>query len=191
MGNLSLFQGIFPAQGSNPGLLYYRWILYQLSHKGSPGILEGLACPLCSRSSWPRNWTRVSCLAGRFFTNWAISEEDREDPSKVCLLKSLPESHCLCLAQQTFVYQTFVLPSRVLPCSPLKSQTTPLPPFSFVVCWTWFLRWRFWPFWGSPGGSSSKETTEVQETWVQSLGWKDPLEKGMATQVFLPGEFPV
>ena len=21
----------------------------------------------------------------------------------------------------------------------------------------------------------------VQETWVQSLGWKDPLEKGMAT----------
>ena len=22
----------------------------------------------------------------------------------------------------------------------------------------------------------------VRETWVQSLGWKDPLEKGMATQ---------
>ena len=29
-----------------------------------------------------------------------------------------------------------------------------------------------------------------QETWVQSLGWEDPLEKGMATTpVFLPGEF--
>ena len=31
-------QGIFPAQGSNPGLLHCRWILYQLSHgvdKGS------------------------------------------------------------------------------------------------------------------------------------------------------------
>ena len=30
----------------------------------------------------------------------------------------------------------------------------------------------------------------MQETWVQSLGWKDPLEKEMAaTPVFLPGEF--
>ena len=30
----------------------------------------------------------------------------------------------------------------------------------------------------------------IQETWVQSLGWEDPLEKGMApTPVFLPGEF--
>ena len=34
-GSLSLFQGIFPTQGSNPGLPYCRWILYQLSHKGS------------------------------------------------------------------------------------------------------------------------------------------------------------
>ena len=28
--------GIFPTQESNPGLLHHRWILYQLSHKGSP-----------------------------------------------------------------------------------------------------------------------------------------------------------
>ena len=27
-----------------------------------------------------------------------------------------------------------------------------------------------------------KNLPAVQETWVQSLGWKDPLEKGMATQ---------
>ena len=36
VGSLSLFQGIFPTQGSNPGLLHCRWILHQLSHKGSP-----------------------------------------------------------------------------------------------------------------------------------------------------------
>ena len=36
VGSLSLFQGIFPAQGLNPGLLHCRRILYQLSHKGSP-----------------------------------------------------------------------------------------------------------------------------------------------------------
>ena len=32
----SLLQGIFPTQGSNPGLPHCRWLLYQLSHKGSP-----------------------------------------------------------------------------------------------------------------------------------------------------------
>ena len=34
-GSLSLLQGIFPTQGSNPGLPHCRWILYQLSHQGS------------------------------------------------------------------------------------------------------------------------------------------------------------
>ena len=33
VGSLSLLQGIFPTQGSNPGLPHCRWILYQLSHK--------------------------------------------------------------------------------------------------------------------------------------------------------------
>ena len=40
MGSLSFLQEILPTQGSNPGLQHCRWILYQLSHKGSPRILE-------------------------------------------------------------------------------------------------------------------------------------------------------
>ena len=36
LGSLSLLQGIFPTQRLNPGLLHYRGILYQLSHKESP-----------------------------------------------------------------------------------------------------------------------------------------------------------
>ena len=36
VGSLSLLQGIFPTLGLNPGLLHCRWILYQLSHQGSP-----------------------------------------------------------------------------------------------------------------------------------------------------------
>ena len=35
VGRLSLLQGTFPTQGSNQGLTHCRWILYQLSHKGS------------------------------------------------------------------------------------------------------------------------------------------------------------
>ena len=31
-----------------------------------------VAYPFSSGSSWPRNWTRVSCIAGGLFTNWAI-----------------------------------------------------------------------------------------------------------------------
>ena len=37
--SLSLLQGIFPTQGSNPGFLHFRWILYQLSHKESFGTV--------------------------------------------------------------------------------------------------------------------------------------------------------
>ena len=48
MAILSILQGIFPTQGSNPGLLHCRRILYQLSHKGSPSCCEllskGKAC---------------------------------------------------------------------------------------------------------------------------------------------------
>ena len=34
---------------------------------------------------------------------------------------------------------------------------------------------------GFPGGSVVKNSPAKQETQVQSLGWEDPLEKGMAT----------
>ena len=34
-GSCSRLQGIFPTQGSNPGLLHCRQILYQLRHQGS------------------------------------------------------------------------------------------------------------------------------------------------------------
>ena len=74
VGSLSPLQEIFPTQASNPGLPHCRQILYQLSHKGSPRILEWVAYPFPRGSSWPRNQTRVSCLAGGFFTNWAIRE---------------------------------------------------------------------------------------------------------------------
>ena len=74
VGSLSLPQGIFPTQGSNKGLLHCRRIPYQLNHKGSPTVLEWVAYSFSSRSSWPRNWTRVSCIAGGFSTNWTIME---------------------------------------------------------------------------------------------------------------------
>ena len=78
VGSLPLFQGTFPTQGSNPGLLHCRWIIYQLSHQESPRILERAALPISVGSSQPKNRTGVSCIEGEFFTNWAI----REDPTR-------------------------------------------------------------------------------------------------------------
>ena len=60
VGGYALLQGIFSTQGSNPGLLHCRWILYQLSHQGSPEILK---------------WVVLSLLQGIFLTqesNWGL-----------------------------------------------------------------------------------------------------------------------
>ena len=65
----TLLQGIFPTQGSNPGFPHCRWILYHLSHQGSPRIPEWVVYPFSRGNSWPRNQIRVSCIAGRFLTS--------------------------------------------------------------------------------------------------------------------------
>ena len=74
VGSRSLLQGIFPTQGSNPGLPHCRQILYRLSHQGSPKILEWVAYLFSSGSSQPRNQTGVSCITGGFVTSWAIPQ---------------------------------------------------------------------------------------------------------------------
>ena len=66
-----ILQRIFSTQGSNPGPPHCRWILCQLSHQGSPRILEWVAYPLSSGSSQHRDQARVSCTAGGFFTSLA------------------------------------------------------------------------------------------------------------------------
>ena len=35
--------------------------------------------------------------------------------------------------------------------------------------------------WASPVAQVVKNLTAMRETWVQTLGWEDPLEEGMAT----------
>ena len=73
VGCHALLQGIFPTQGSNPGLAHCRWILYQLSHQESPRVLEWIAqwvaMPFFQESSRPRNQIRVSWIKGGVFTS--------------------------------------------------------------------------------------------------------------------------
>ena len=84
VGGLSLLQGIFPTRGSNPGLPHYRWILYQLSHQGSPyllpklvpaGLLNTDVFPGCCWHSDNAGTLRAvktehHCLPGAYKNNW-------------------------------------------------------------------------------------------------------------------------
>ena len=88
VGSLSLLQRIFPTQDLNQGLPHCRQIHYQLNHQGSPRILEWVAYHFSSGSSRPRNRNGVSCIAGGFFTNWAIREASLPD-HLTCLLRNL------------------------------------------------------------------------------------------------------
>ena len=58
--------------------------------QGSPRILEWVAYPFFRGSSRPRNWTRVSCIAGRFFANWAMREAHNFKGTHI----QLPQNHC-------------------------------------------------------------------------------------------------
>ena len=51
VGYHALLQGIFPTQGLNSGLPHCEWILYHLSHQGSPRILVCVAYPVSKGSS--------------------------------------------------------------------------------------------------------------------------------------------
>ena len=50
------------------------------------------------------------------------------------------------------------------------------------ICYPFQYSWAFLV------GSAGKESPAMWETWVQSLGWEDPLEKGkrLPTPVFWP-----
>ena len=64
VGSLSLLLGIFPTQGSNPGLSHYRQILYQLTDKGSPTLSKKLNEKMCS-SSYVKVMILTHCPRGK------------------------------------------------------------------------------------------------------------------------------
>ena len=60
-----LLQGIFPAQGLNPGLLHCRQILYWLSHQGSPTLWpNGLPLKQNWKNGYANHWHKSPWNAG-------------------------------------------------------------------------------------------------------------------------------
>ena len=101
VGSHSILQGIFPTQGSNPGLPHCRQILYQLSHKGSPIILEWVAYPFSSGSSWDRNWIGVwSPTVQANFLPTELSEKPNLSTNEIFRSSSQSQHHKLNIDQQ-------------------------------------------------------------------------------------------
>ena len=61
VGCHAFLQGIFPTQGSNPGLLHCRWILYRLSHQGSP-IYQHTHTQTCAQTDMHAHAHKHMCI---------------------------------------------------------------------------------------------------------------------------------
>ena len=68
VGSLSLLQGNLPDPGIKPRSPALQ-ADFLPAESGKPRTLEWVAYPFCSRSSRPRNRTKVPCTAGSFFTH--------------------------------------------------------------------------------------------------------------------------
>ena len=90
-------------------------------------ILEWVAIPFSRGSSWPKNWSEVSCIAGRFFTIWATRE------THLCLI-----SRVLIIDSYSFylLFSVFLCEGRSL--------KLPAPPFLLTSLSTYFLKEIFY-----------------------------------------------
>ena len=135
---------MFQTQGSNPGLPHCRWILYHLSHKGSPRILKWVSMPgdLPKPGIKPRSPT----LQANSLPSEPQGKPKNTGVGSLSLLQALRWG-C-------------ALPS---PIAPGKAQTTSTQE-------TWFDSWTrdrlaTLVFSGFPGGSDGKEFACAFELW--------------------------
>ena len=179
MGCHSFLQGIFLTQGSNSDLPNCRWILYHLSHQGSPRILEWVAYPFSRGTFWPKNRTGVSCIAGGLFTIWTTVEAPPEYiwyHILICVPTSdLP--HPVAPGQRIMSYFPMSAPSLGFPGGSLVKN---LP--AEKTTWVWSLSWedpleeemathscifaRKMPWTEEPGGLWSMGSQRVRQHWV-------------------------
>ena len=135
MGSCSLLQGIFPTQGLNPGLPHCRWVLYYLSHQGSPTcyVILGKLINLLSNLSVSQFPYLLKGIANYLFygaslrlnqfSSVAQSCPTLCDPMN-CSMPGLPVHHQLLEFTQTHVHQ---VGDAIQPSHPLSSPSPPAP----------------------------------------------------------------
>ena len=150
-----------PSKGCEPSfssLVLCPWLIHHIP--GSPYTVSHAPCfseavSINSFLSHSHFWVFVLCCSvGRLcLTFW--------DPMD-CSMPGLPVHHQLPEFAQIHVHR---VGDAIQPSLPLQ----PSFPFAFNFPWA------------SLVAQLVKHLPAMQETWVQSLGWEDPLEKGKAT----------
>ena len=120
-------------------------------------ILEWVAFPFSRGSSQPRDGTQVSCIEGRFFNNWAW----------VCVCV------CVCVCIHTYIHIAFMH-------SCMNTYVFIHTPKSYR-CILLFWEARNMCYLASLVAQLVMNLPAMQETWIPSPGWEDPLEKKTAT----------
>ena len=154
MGYHCLLPGIFLTQGSNPGLLHCRQILYPLSHQGSPALAR--------RFQWDRH---QEALSGQ---RWAVLCSSRA-PHLHLFAALLLLSHC--------PWGPFFLSGSTAERLPYFSQALPGALISFLECPLPMISWCFkvpyqnhfnkdWVVKRKNSSSSLLSFPETWETWL-------------------------
>ena len=136
-------------------------------------ILEWLAIPFSRASFWPRDQTRVSCIAGRFF----------------CHLSHQGSPKSTDMGIHSFfqgIFLTQGLNPDPLHCRQiLYCLSHPGSPYIHICVCACIYVYRYgFPaiyIYSFPGGTTGKESTCQSKGRGWSLSWEDPLEEGMAT----------
>ena len=125
-------------------------------------ILEWPAMPSSRGSSWPRDWTRVSCgscIAGRFFT---------AEPPEKPLPKQLADPLCLGRMLASFVHflwcslTIITFFEDVFRCRPFLKSLSNLLQYCFC-----FMFWIFWPqgLWDLSSATRNQIRTPCTGRW--------------------------
>ena len=93
--------------------------------------------------------------------------------------------HLGALSSEWFMFSPVYCSILALPFSLLATEQSRLVSAKHMVCLLHFLSsysgFMLYLCWASLVAQLVKNLPAVQETWVRSLGWEDPLEKGKAT----------
>ena len=96
-------------------------------------ILEWVAIPFSRGSPWPRDWTQVSRIAGRFFTIWATKENQIKNNTNKIQTKNIfkTEMHLECAWKKGDLV-TLICEDTISPVNTFtrRAQTLPSPPDS-------------------------------------------------------------
>ena len=151
MGSCSLIQGIFPTQVSNPGLLHCKWILYQLSHRGSPHARKVMLKILQAR---------LQQYVNHELPDFKLVLEKAEEPEI-----KLPTSTGSPKKQES---------SRITSTSALLTMPKPLTVWITVNCGKFWKRWEcqtswpaFWEICMQAGQEVSVRTGHGTTDWLQ------------------------